>query len=311
MNLSFFYRFLNILVLFVLFFITSPFAFADIWTIPVNGVCCTNNHELYIGKRANMSEGYCSVDVDLGDLEIYEGIDIKDASSRSYSFQGKASAYNFSVPRVQQGSAIYVGWRTHRSRYHAYLNDAYATALQTIMSAQTDDKYKERLAADKSCSGFTASLDPSKSSGVNYTPSCMAERLLCSFELYQGVLDTSSLSDDVSHYFTPAFDLVPEGQVDPEGGNATSFDKLTDIASVYSEVAKEKRALLEEALYTRMAFEQTLDLYHQFLKGFRLHLQYKGIIQAFVKSRTWTDYFSQMLGCLPGKLVGTATTECN
>jgi hypothetical protein len=262
---------------------------AETWEIPVSGLCCTKQYDVY-GKEKPVKEGdSCFVRVEAytedRDEEYNEW---REGFSKDDSRLLEEDAFDLpfglwtlvfdKIPTVWAGTKSYLAFWMDRGVYHAFLAEEYQKVVSKVMSIKDADEYEAINASNPSC----------VASDVN--TNCVAERLLCSYEKYQGVLYEVYNDQDVSS-------LAGQAHLQRQ--------------DIFGQFEALKREVVEDSYYARKALETSLAVYHQLVKTYRVHLVYKDFIVALVASRNWTTYMANLFTCWPNKLVGTATTRCN
>lgn len=260
-----------------LVFSSAHIARAVEWELPLNPVCCSAGYTVYGDEQPVEKDGTCVVEVD--SILLTEGganIQYTPKDSRyDWSF-GLYRLFSFVVPKEFEESVNYIGLQIQKARYHVFLNEEFRKALERVMAVKNEAEWKALFPSSARCDEN------------NLNTNCMAERLMCSYEKYQGVMFEMLRDTDVSHLTRGNLQL---GQVLP-----------VDMSF--------KQSVLEEASVVSKAFDTSIALYHEVLKSYRLHLQYKDLVSSLVKVRNWTGYVKNLFGCFPGKLVGTASTKC-
>ena len=258
-----------------------PTAQAAQWQLPLNPVCCSARHEVYGSEQPEWTDGVggaCVVDMDLALLDT-GGANITDTSTTvHYDWPGGGlfRLFNFTVPKELRESINFIGLQLQKAQYHVYLNEVFRIALARVTGVKSEQEWQKLFAPKPVCNS------------QNFTTNCVAERLMCSYEKYQGVMFEMLRDKDLSHLTRTR----------------------TDLAIILADDMSFKKSVLEEANIVNKAFDTAIAVYQEVLESYRLHLQYKDIVSSLVKARSWTGYLRGLFACLPNKLLGKGTTKC-
>lgn len=173
----------------------------------------------------------------------------------------------------------------HTEKYHAFMDEKiFAPMIAKISKIQTSEDMLKLLGQLEEKKGTCDSENP--------LPNCVAERALCSYEKYSRVLFQQS------------------GQPALNNVDITSPNDQ-DVQTIMTSIQNRDQALFQEAVNSEQALDTAMAVYSQFFETYRLHLRFKEVIAALVKVRNVTSFLRQLVGCIPNKFVGVATTKCN
>jgi hypothetical protein len=85
----------------------------------------------------------------------------------------------------------------------------------------------------------------------------------------------------------------------------------SDIQSLIGLIQERDLALYQEVVHSQQAIDTAIAVYSQFYQTYTLHLRFKDVIESLVKVRNMTSFMRTLVGCIPNKFVGVATTKCN
>jgi len=169
-------------------------------------------------------------------------------------------------------------FKGHTEKYHAFMDkEIFGKAISTVSRIQSSDEWPTYLRQNEGNCGPD-----------NPKPNCVIERALCSYEKYSGVL----------------FQQAGKQLLD-------SSTASSDTQTIIAVLQKRDQALLQENADAQQALDTAIAVYSQFFETYRLHLRLKEVITALVKVRNMTSFLHQLVGCIPNKFVGVATTKCN
>jgi len=281
-------------------------------TFDIDMVCCTEKYRVYGEDQPAEANGKCQitmdVDVPVGEDERPdEPLESDTSESPWYSgaYEGPASFGTGVASQVAGGAQgawaalsaakdYLIGWspnvyNAHTKLYHAFLDEEiFGAAIGTISS------YKDSQSFATYLSEHGGMCKPNKDDPLsNFRPDCVIEKALCSYEKYSRVL-----------FYQAGQDVTEEVL---NKNNVTSGDLQRMMASY----GRRDQALYEESQHAYEAIDTAIAVYAQFFQTYRLHLAFKQIITDLVKVRNMTAYLHDLVGCLPNKFVGVATTKCN
>lgn len=165
----------------------------------------------------------------------------------------------------------------HTALYHEFLDrEIFGKSIKKLSDIEDSSDLTSDIAKNDGLCGQN-----------NPKPSCVVERALCSYEKYVGVL------------FAHAGKPIRTG------------DSSADLSQMLALIGKRDQALAKEAEDAKLALDTAFAVYSQFFNTYRLHLQFKGLINALVKVRDMTGSLRELVSCMPNKFVGVATTLCN
>ena len=284
----------------ILFFFASAFVMpvqAEEVQIPVDCLCVEKGYEVYGDeqpeqRRSRNSEGEltqeCFVTVDIDPLvseeDLEEGPDGSFADPTPLSSLASPLEVLFEQSRIKEpfvalAEAVFKG---HTQQYHQYMDEEVFGKVVAFMSGFDDSDSLEQYLSEQGgqCEDSGSSPNPK--------PECVAEKALCSYEKYVGVL------------FEQTGQSIAQDAVGTE-----------DTGQLLAALQNRDQALLNEAQQTQQALDTALAVYSQFFQTYRLHLQLKELIVHLSRVRDMTGFWSQLVGCIPHKFVGVATTKCN
>lgn len=278
----------------MMFFSVSSAEAAPV-TIPVHPDCCGRYYSVYgedqpVGSvtwdsDSGHFQGDCAVTVDLAPVDATpedpgsQGSLSGFAESISAPFQGLLEASGVKKALMELASPVYFD---HTRLYHAFLDEE---VFEPMIELVSDFESSEEI------DGYVSGL-PEGCSADNPKPECLSERVLCSYEKYVGVL----------------FHVSGQTLLNSSPGADVSD---AEIGQLIGTLQQRDRALMEEARHVHEALDTALLVYQQFYETYRLHLGFKKVIESLVHVRNMTSYMRELVGCVPGKFVGAATTKCN
>jgi hypothetical protein len=176
-------------------------------------------------------------------------------------------------------NAVFKG---HTEIYHKFIDEEiFGAAIAKISSFENSTDLEEYLLTQEgSCSEDGKESNPK--------PECVIERAMCSYEKYVGVL------------FHEAGQSL--------GNSGVSSDNLD---AVLVALQNRDQAILDEAQHSQEALDIAIAVYAEFFQTYRLHLRFKELIVHLAKVRAMTGAMHELVGCIPNKFVGIATTKCD
>jgi|CXWL01.1.fsa_nt_gi hypothetical protein len=287
---------LSLLLTLGLTFQTMGHAFAEPVELDVGGVCCEKIYKVYgdeqpvAGKDAD-GNITCKVTVDIDPIVSPEQLAEdtanagKPATNSGFGTAAESLVSPFAAvfsglglkQRLQDlAGTVFTG---HTEKYHEFLDEeVFAPSIAIVSKRQSSDDLEKLLKSYKDGCDST-----------NPLPNCVVERAFCSYEKYNAVLFHQAGQQFLN--------------------NSTS--KPEDVQSILSSLQNRDQALFQEAVQAEQALGTAMAVYSQFFETYRLHLRFKEIIAALVKVRNVTSSLRQLVGCIPNKFVGVATTKCN
>lgn len=253
--------------------------------IELNNVCCQREYKVYGDEQPEMKSGQCVVTVEVDTLSTQEvSASGETGLSDGFSSAGQSLvsplATLFSKIRLKKNllDLARVVFEGHTEKYHAFLDqEVFGKMIAKVSELESSEAFQKFL---QDQGGECSSENPQ--------PECLAERALCSYEKYTGVLFHES------------------GQTLVDNALQTQ-----DLQTILSVLQQRDQSLVEEAQQSEQALDTALAVYSQFFQTYRLHLRFKEVIAALVKVRNTTAFMNTLVGCIPNKFVGIATTKCN
>ena len=289
--------FLASFVSFVIVLSLVPQAWAAPVTLDVHPDCCGRQYTVYgddqpegnvtFDPASGHYQGDCTVTVDLNPVDASPeepssgllGSVSGFADSVSAPFQALVEASGVKKALLELASPVYFA---HTRVYHAFLDEE---IFEPMIELVADFEDSEQWASYLEGLGDECTAD-------NPKPECVAERALCSYEKYVGVL------------FYQAGQTLLESSPGIDVSNA-------EIGQLLGVLQQRDQALMEEARHVHEAMETAMLVYQQYYETYRLHLGFRKVIESLVQVRNMTSYMRELVGCVPGKFVGAATTKCN
>jgi len=266
------------------------FVFAAPVEIPVNAVCCEKSYEVYGDGQPRLVGQDCSVQVDLDPAfdqeELAEGplepsplglLDGLSTAAESVLSPFEALFEQLEIKRSLLSLARNI-FKGHTELYHEFLDEeVFGKAVSQVSEWETSEELEAFL---KDSEG--------ECDGDNPQPYCVIERAMCSYEKYTGVLFQQTGQSITNQAFNSA-----------------------DLQTVLTTLQERDAALYREAIHSQQALDTAIAVYSQFYQTYRLHLRFKEVIDSLVKVRNLTAVMRTLVGCIPNKFVGVATTKCN
>lgn len=283
MMIKFFLK--NILAVQLVLSLSSQAVLAAPIDIQLNNVCCEREYTVYGDEQPEMRSGECVVTVEMEEQELQEPqasdeVGLADGfSSAGESLLSPLSTL-FSKLRVKKNllDLARLVFEGHTEQYHAYLDkELFGKMISKVSEFETSETFQVFL-----------DEEGGECSAVNPQPECLAERALCSYEKYTGVLFHEAGQT--------LLDTAAQSQ---------------DLQTILSILQQRDQSLVEEAQHSEQALDTALAVYSQFFQTYRLHLRFKEVIASLVKVRNTTSFMNTLVGCIPNKFVGIATTKCN
>lgn len=258
--------------------------------IPVDAVCCKNSYQVYGDEQPRPVGQDCSVQVDLDpafdkeDLqgEPFESSPLSPLDSLSTAASSAISPFQalFEQLEVKRGLVSLARniFKGHTELYHEFLDEEiFGNAVSQVSEWETSEELETFLKdSDGECDGD------------NPQPYCVIERAMCSYEKYTGVLFHQTGQSITNEAFNSA-----------------------DLQTVLTTLQERDAALYREAIHSQEALDTAIAVYSQFYQTYRLHLRFKEVIDSLVKVRNLTAVMRTLVGCIPNKFVGVATTKCD
>ena len=253
--------------------------------IQLNNACCEREYAVYGDEQPEMKSGECVVTVEVDEPAVDQAqetdeIGLADGfSSAGESLLSPLSTL-FSKLRVKKNLLVLARlvFEAHTEQYHAFLDkEVFGKMIAKVSELETSEDLQAFLDEQEG-----------ECSSENPQPECLAERALCSYEKYTGVLFHEAGQT--------LLDTAAQSQ---------------DLQTILSILQQRDQSLVEEAQHSEQALDTALAVYSQFFQTYRLHLRFKEVIAALVKVRNTTAFMNTLVGCIPNKFVGVATTKCN
>lgn len=266
---------------------TVSFAFAVPVEIPVNSLCCTQTYEVYGDEQPRMiNRDECSILVEMDEQEFDEEPTAPSPLTPLDSFStGLESALSpiqalFEQLEVKKGLVDLARniFKGHTELYHEFMDEEiFGKMISQVSEFETSEALEEYL---KDAEGECDADNPQ--------PYCVIERAMCSYEKYAGVL----------FYQT--------------GKNVSGAAlQSSDLQTVLVTLQERDASLYREVVHSQQALDTAIGVYSQFYQTYRLHLRFKEVIDSLVKVRNLTAVMNTLVGCIPNKFVGVATTKCD
>lgn len=287
--------------------------------VKLDPICCSKPYPVYGEEQPVSIKGECVVNVDVEEVVLEEvepdqviqpgpatssgprfdsaasnrvdavadylksGIENLKATSESYKSiaQSVVSPFLFLFSELKDKIALTTIGKifTQVEEYHTFLDeDVFGKAIAKISSYQKS----------QDLSSYLANKEQGQCDATNPRPDCVIEFAMCSYEKYAGVL------------FQEAGSNLGRGQVTTD-----------DIQSLLATLQKRDLALLKEFEDTKQALDTAIAVYSQYYQTYRIHLAFKEVIEGLVKVRNMTSFMRTLVGCIPNKFQGVATTKCN
>jgi len=289
---------------------------ADLVRIPIDCSCFEKEYQLYAADehsaedRTAGTDGQCSIAVEL-EPTIDES-DVRAAAEENAAASEEGGGVGDSLAGVGSASVSTVTdtlgsiasplsalfeqsgikrsfvrlmkdiFEGHTEKYHAFMDEeVFGKPIAFLSSFETSEALEEYLSdQDGECEEDEDEPNPK--------PQCVVEKAMCNYEKYVGVLFHQS------------------GQ-----SVANAALETKDIDTLVAVLANRDQALLQEAQHAQVALDTTIGVYAQFFQTYRLHLRFKELIVHLAKVRNLTGHMSTLVGCIPNKFVGVATTKCD
>lgn len=281
-------RFLILITLSVLLGTRLPTVHAELISVPVDCVCVNKNYQVYGDEQpSTVNDEECAVLVELDQpsLEEPEGegsLGLGEVSGLSALTSPLAVLFQQSAMKDSFLQLLYSVFKGHTEKYHAFLDEeVFGAAIAKISSFETSEALEAYLSEQEGeCSEMGKNSSPK--------PECVIERAMCSYEKYIGVL---------FH----------------ETGQAVATQGIVsdDIDAVLFALQNRDQAIVDEAEHAQEALDTAIAVYSQFYQTYRLHLRFKELIVYLSQVRALTGSLRELVGCIPNKFVGVATTKCN
>lgn len=269
--------------------LTTVDVFAAPVQMKVDCLCVDKEYLLYGDEQAEKIGDECFVTVDLDalaeedeEVDNEEGLSIGDRTGASAILSPLGILFSQSGMKDTFVSLLKTVFKGHTEKYHKFIDEEiFGAAIEKISSYQDSEELEKYLASQEGeCKEDGADSNPK--------PECVIERALCSYEKYVGVL------------------FHEAGQALVNDGIASD-----DLDSVLVTLQNRDQAILDEAQHAQEALDTTIAVYSQFFQTYRLHLRFKELIVHLAKVRAVTGSLHELVGCIPNKFVGVATTKCN
>lgn len=273
--------------------------------ISLDPFCCTRQYPVYGEEQPVRRGDGCVVTVDLEPIVdqenldtlfqptpqqqpepgfIEEGLNNISRTPQSYSSAGESLSAPlrilYEALPVKQ-SLLVVGelfFDDHVELYHSFLDEkVFGRHIAKVSEYETSQQLADFL---KTKEGVCDADNP--------RPNCVIEYAMCSYEKYAKVL------------------FQQTGQ-----SLANQAFNTSDIQTLLNVIQERDAALFHEAQQSQQALDTTIAVYSQFFNTYQLHLRFKDVIAALVKVRNMTSYMRTLVGCIPNKFIGVATTKCN
>lgn len=275
----------NILGVILALSLSSQAVLAAPVDIQLNNLCCEREYAVYGDEQPEMRSGQCVVTVEMDDQELQEPqepneVGLSDGFSSAVESLLSPLSTLFSKLRVKKNllDLARLVFEGHTEKYHAYLDkELFGKMISKVSEFETSETFQAFLEEEGG-----------ECSAANPQPECLAERALCSYEKYTGVL----------------FHEAGQTLLD-------TASQSQDLQTILSILQQRDQSLVEEAQHSEQALDTALAVYSQFFQTYRLHLRFKEVIASLVKVRNTTSFMNTLVGCIPNKFVGIATTKCN
>ncbi len=265
--------------------LSSSAALAAPVQLKVDCLCVDKEYLVYGDEQAEGSDGDCYVSVDLDVLDVTEepeGEGIADFTGLSALASPLQILFEQSNLKDSFVSLLRNVFKGHTEKYHAFIDEeVFGAAIAKISSFENSTDLEAYLQTQEG-----ECKEDGKDS--NPKPNCVIERAMCSYEKYVGVL------------------FHEAGQSVANTGITTD-----NLDAVLVALQNRDQAILDEAQHSQEALDIAIAVYAEFFQTYRLHLRFKELIVHLAKVRALTANMRELVGCIPNKFVGVATTKCN
>ncbi|MGE3279193.1 MAG: hypothetical protein AB7J40_05445 [Candidatus Altimarinota bacterium] len=257
--------------------------------VPVAPVCCVRQYPVYGEEQPVGNAEGCVVTVEIeppvdadDSEEPLEPEPLGSLDSAGTALESASAPLRTLYQALPVKNALMaigeVFFDDHVELYHEFLDaDVFGKAISQVSEFQSSQDLSNFL---KTKEGICDADDP--------RPNCVIEYAMCSYEKYIGVL------------------FHQTGQ-----SLANQSFRSSDVQTLLNLLQERDAALYHEAQQTQQALDTAIAVYSQFFNTYQLHLRFKEVIEALVKVRNMTSSMRTLVGCIPNKFVGVATTKCN